>query len=115
MSPSSPSEIIRVVMAAPQPDRVSRSVANLMAAADRPVDVEIVLYGQGIDLLLVPSRSAEAENLRDCGATVLACSNTLRGRGVGPEALPAWAGVVEAAVWHLALRQHQGWSLVPVW
>ncbi|MFF3781159.1 DsrE family protein [Streptomyces sp. NPDC001933] len=113
--PTSRAATVRVVVAAPQPDRVARATTNLLAAADHPLDVEIVLYGAGVDLILDRIPPAEAAALHEAGARVLVCANTLKGRGLTAEVLPPWVGVVDAAVWHLALRQHQGWSLVPVW
>ncbi|MET7378368.1 DsrE family protein [Streptomyces sp. NPDC005526] len=112
--PSSPPPV-RVVVAAPQPDRVVRAVSNLVAAADRPLDVEVVVYGAGLELVLKGVRDEEAGRLRETGARVVACANTLAGRGVTAGALVPGVDVVPAAVWHLAVRQHEGWALVPVW
>ncbi|MFF4864744.1 DsrE family protein [Streptomyces sp. NPDC001231] len=102
---------VRVVVAAPQPDRVVRAVTNLVAA-DRPV--EVVVHGAGLDLVLGEESGEQVTRLLETGARVLACANSLSGRGLTAGSLVAGVGVVPAAVWHLALRQHEGWSLVPL-
>ena len=48
------------------------------------------------------------------GVRFLACANTLDGRGLSAEALLPGVEVVPAAVWHLARRQHEGWSYLPM-
>ncbi|MFD4955578.1 DsrE family protein [Streptomyces sp. NPDC088337] len=105
---------VRAVVAAPEPDRVVRAVQNLVAAADRPVEVEVVAYGAGLDLVLGEESGEQVTRLLETGARVLACANSLSGRGLTADILVAGVGVVPAAVWHLALRQHEGWSLVPL-
>ncbi|MCN9244807.1 DsrE family protein [Streptomyces sp. RY43-2] len=105
---------VRVVVAAPQPDRVVRAVRNLVAAADRPVEVEVVVYGSGLDLVLRGGSDTEITRLLESGARVLACANSLAGRDLTDDALVPGVEVVPAAVWHLTVRQHEGWSLVPV-
>ncbi|MFB7111982.1 DsrE family protein [Streptomyces sp. NPDC056291] len=107
---------VRVVVAAPQPDRVVRAVTNLVAAADRPVEVEVevVVHGAGLDLVLGEEAGEQVTRLLETGARVLACANSLSGRGLTADTLVAGVGVVPAAVWHLALRQHEGWALVPL-
>ncbi|MEU6009608.1 DsrE family protein [Streptomyces sp. NPDC047453] len=105
---------VRVVVAAPQPDRVVRAVTNLVAAADRPVEVEVVVHGAGLDLVLGEEAGEQVPRLLETGARVLACANSLSGRGLTADTLVAGVGVVPAAVWHLALRQHEGWALVPL-
>ncbi|MGW5123044.1 DsrE family protein [Streptomyces sp. NPDC004069] len=105
---------VRVVVSAPRPDRVVRAVGNLVAAADRPVEVEVVVHGAGLDLVLGEESAEHVARLLETGARVLACANSLSGRGLTADTLVSGVGVVPAAVWHLALRQHEGWSLVPL-
>ncbi|MGW4379160.1 DsrE family protein [Kitasatospora sp. NPDC004531] len=87
---------------------------NLVAAADCAVEVEVVAYGGGLDLLLRDDPAEDTARLVEAGARPLACANALAGRGLTADALMPGVRVVPAAAWHLALRQYEGWSLVPV-
>ncbi|MDF6045401.1 hypothetical protein LRD69_25265 [Streptomyces sp. JH14] len=70
--PTIRTDTVRVVCRRPQPDRVARATMNLLAAADRPLDVEVVLYGAGIDLTLDRTSVDKAAALHEAGARVLA-------------------------------------------
>ncbi|MGV9253876.1 DsrE family protein [Streptomyces sp. NPDC003697] len=106
---------VRAVVAAPRPEHVVRAVTNLLTSADRPVEVEVVLYGAGLDLVLGDETAEQMARLRQAGARLFACADSLAGRGLGAGHVLPGVEVVPAAVWHVALRQHEGWSLVPVW
>ena len=106
---------VRVVAGAATADRAVRAVGNLLTASDLPVTVELVCYGPGIDLALAGGAAAErVRQLQERGVTVLACANSLTGRGLTAEALLPGVEIVKAAVWHLVRRQHEGWAYIPV-
>lgn len=115
MDEPSTSDRVRVVVAVPAAERAHRAVRNLTAAADLPVEVEMVCYGAGIDMVLAGHPLAEETRaLQDEGIGLSACANTLRARGLEADALIPGVTVVPAAVWHLARRQHEGWSYLSV-
>ncbi|MER6334021.1 DsrE family protein [Streptomyces sp. NPDC014983] len=108
-------EAVRAVVGVPAVGRAPQALGNLLRAADLPVEVEAVCYSDGIDLLLAGGPHAEATAaLQRDGVRFLACANTLRGRNITPDMLVDGVGVVPAALWHLARRQHEGWSYLPL-
>lgn len=105
---------VRVVVGASVTDRSHQAVHNLLRAADLPVLVEVVCYGDGIDLVLDGPAASATAALQADGVRFLACANTLNGRGLSAAALLHGVGIVPAAVWHLARRQDEGWSYLPM-
>ncbi len=75
------------------------------------VDIEIVVYGPGMDMLTLESTSAAhvADTLAQ-GVQVVACENTMRGRKLTKADLLDHVGVVPAGVGELVRRQEQGYA-----
>jgi len=77
------------------------------------VDVEIVAYGPGINMLkfdsVVASRLAEAEK---SGVAIRACGNTMKGMKLTKDDLHASAKVVPAGVIEIMHKQDAGWTYI---
>ncbi|MES1257956.1 MAG: DsrE family protein [Acidobacteriota bacterium] len=91
-------------------------VMNLRAAfqKDGGVEIEIVFFGPGINMLR-KSNVDFAENLKRLagqGVTLSACQNSMRDRGIGTEDLFPFAGQVDSGVAQLARRQEAGWAYI---
>jgi intracellular sulfur oxidation DsrE/DsrF family protein len=109
-------ESLRVVFAAASTQSTAlRSCLNLLNAAESPALVEVVCFGGGVDFALAGGPSVDAvTELLARGVRVLVCRNSLDGRGLDESALIPEVGIVSAAVLHLAVRQHEGWSYLSV-
>jgi len=77
------------------------------------VDVEIVTYGPGIDMLKLDStvggRVGEATK---AGVKVIACENTMRGQKLTKADMLNGIGYVPAGVVELMSKQQQGWAYI---
>ena len=75
------------------------------------VELEIVAYGPGINMLKVESgvgnRIGEA---MESGVKVLACQNTMRNQKLVKEDMLSNIAYVPAGVIEIMQRQHQGWA-----
>ncbi len=77
------------------------------------VDIEIVAYGPGINMLkadsVVGNRVDEAIG---AGVKVVACENTMRNQKLGKEDMLPKVGYVSAGVVELMQKQQQGWAYI---
>ena len=77
------------------------------------VDIEIVTYGPGIDMLKLDSpvggRIGEATT---AGVKVVACENTMRGQKLTRADMLNGISYVPAGVVELMSRQQQGWAYI---
>ena len=77
------------------------------------VDVEIVAYGPGINMLkadsAVGNRVGEALG---AGVAIVACENTMRGQKLAKEDMLPKVGYVSAGVVELMQKQQQGWAYI---
>lgn len=77
------------------------------------VDVEVVVFGNGIGLLKDDSSLAgRIDDTLASGAQVLACENTMRGRKMSKGEMHARIGYVPAGVIEIIEKQKAGWSVV---
>jgi intracellular sulfur oxidation DsrE/DsrF family protein len=75
------------------------------------VDLEIVAYGPGINMLKVESEVANRINEAvDSGVQVMACQNTMRNMKLNNEDLNAKVGYVPSGVVEIMKRQQQGYT-----
>lgn len=95
---------LRVVLHAPTADAFTRALSNAanLAKARPDAQVELVVNAQGARAAVEVADNASASILRYC-------ANSLAKQGLQA---PAGAVVVEAAVLHLAQRQHEGWAYI---
>lgn len=77
------------------------------------VDIELVVYGPGIDMLKFDSEAAnEVIDAIDAGVKVVACGNTMKGMGLSSDDLVAKVRYVKAGVVEIIERQAQGYQYV---
>lgn len=77
------------------------------------VDVELVVFGNGVGLLKFDSPLANRiDETLDSGAKVLMCENTMRGRKLTAADMHGRIGYVKAGVIEIIERQRQGWAVV---
>ena len=90
---------------------VLRNVSNLIVALEPGTQIELVVHGPAIGLLLPGSPHSETVRvLQNRGLVVDACQNTLRSEHISPEQLIPDAAIVPSGVAHLVLRQREGWA-----
>jgi intracellular sulfur oxidation DsrE/DsrF family protein len=77
------------------------------------VDIEIVAYGPGINMLkadsAVGNRVGEALG---AGVAIVACENTMRGQKLAKDDMLPKVGYVNAGVVELMQKQQQGWAYI---
>jgi intracellular sulfur oxidation DsrE/DsrF family protein len=89
----------------------AKNIQTDLGAAN--VDVEIVTYGPGIDMLKLDSavggRVGEATK---AGVKVIACENTMRGQKLTKADMLNGIAYVPAGVVELMSKQQQGWAYI---
>ncbi len=89
----------------------AKNIQTDLGAAN--VDIEIVTYGPGIDMLKLDSpvggRIGEAST---AGVKVIACENTMRGQKLTRADMLNGISYVPAGVVELMSRQQQGWAYI---
>lgn len=77
------------------------------------VDVEIVTYGPGVDMLkfdsIVGNRVNEAEN---AGVRIVACQNTMKSMHLTRNDMLSSIGYVPGGVVELIKKQREGWAYI---
>jgi len=85
---------------------------NLQAAYGKDkVDIEIVVFGPGINML--KAESTVGNRVADAGAggvKVTACENTMKAQKLAKDDMLAGIGYVPAGVFEIVERQKQGWA-----
>lgn len=77
------------------------------------VNIEIVAYGPGLDMLKFDSEVANRlTDARKSGVTLAACGNTMKARKVAKDDLHADVTVVPAGVVEIMGRQRAGWTYI---
>jgi intracellular sulfur oxidation DsrE/DsrF family protein len=77
------------------------------------VDVEIVAYGPGINMLKADSAVAgRVGEALGAGVAIVACENTMRGQKLAKEDMLPKVGYVNAGVVELMQKQQQGWAYI---
>lgn len=75
------------------------------------VELEIVAYGPGINMLKAESEVSNRVNEAiDSGVQVMACENTMRNLKLGKEDMNAKVGYVPSGVVEIMRRQQQGYT-----
>jgi intracellular sulfur oxidation DsrE/DsrF family protein len=115
---STPKNRHRVVfeMNSPGPAAWEQALGNIenmqKAFAPEPVQIEVVCFGKGLDLLLKTDTAYEEQlkNLVVGGVSVVACRNSMRHRHVTSNDLLPFAGQVDSGVAEVVRKQESGWS-----
>jgi uncharacterized protein len=77
------------------------------------VDVEIVAYGPGLNMLKADSKvAARLAEALDNNIGLMACENTMRNTKVTKADMYGGVRYVDAGVVHIMKRQREGWSYV---
>jgi len=77
------------------------------------VDIEIVAYGPGINMLKADSVVGNRVNeAMGAGVKVVACENTMRNNKLAKDDMLPKVGYVEAGVVELMQKQQQGWAYI---
>lgn len=89
-------------------------VRNVQAAYGKgKVEVEVVVFGNGIGLLKADSTLANRiDDTLASGAHVYACQNTMRGRKLAKDDMHAKIGYVPAGVIEIIEKQKAGWTVI---
>lgn len=89
-------------------------VRNIQAERGKDnVRIEVVVFGNGIDMLKFDSPIAgRIDETLAGGANVLMCQNTMRARKVTEQDMHGKIGYVKAGVIEILDRQKQGWLLI---
>jgi len=89
----------------------AKNIQTDLGAAN--VDIEIVTYGPGIDMLKLDSPvSGRIGEAATAGVKVIACENTMRGQKLTRADMLNGIGYVPAGVVELMSRQQQGWAYI---
>jgi intracellular sulfur oxidation DsrE/DsrF family protein len=89
----------------------ARNIQADLGAAN--VDVEVVAYGPGIDMLKLDSpAAARIDEATKAGVKVIACENTMRGQKLTRADMLNGIGYVPAGVVEIMSRQQQGWAYI---
>lgn len=94
-------------------EQALNNIENMRKAfAPEPVQIEVVCFGKGLDLLLKTDTAYEEhlKNLVANGVAVVACQNSMRRRNVTAGDLLPFAGQVDSGVAEVVRRQESGWS-----
>jgi intracellular sulfur oxidation DsrE/DsrF family protein len=77
------------------------------------VEIEIVAYGPGLNMLKAESAVAGRVNAAlDDGVAVVACDNTMRNMKLNNADLIGGIGHVDAGVVELMMKQREGWAYI---
>jgi len=77
------------------------------------VDVEIVAYGPGLNMLKAESKVAgRLAQALDNNVGLMACENTMRNTKVKRDDMYGGVSYVDAGVVHIMKRQREGWAYV---
>jgi intracellular sulfur oxidation DsrE/DsrF family protein len=89
-------------------------VRNIQAEYGKDkVDVELVVFGNGIGLLQFDSQLANrVSETMTGGAKVLMCQNTMKARKLTEADMQAGIGYVKAGVIEIIDKQKQGWAVL---
>src|SRR6185295_18209789 len=77
------------------------------------VQIEIVAYGPGLDML--KSESPVADSLAgalDASVRLIACQNTMQNNKLTREEMYSGIAYVQAGVTHIMKRQREGWAYI---
>lgn len=77
------------------------------------VQIEIVVYGPGLDMVLLETEMAgKIDEAVSRGVKIVACENTMIGRKLTRADMYPSVGYVKAGVVELMKRQRQGWAYI---
>lgn len=92
------------------------NIKNLKAGWGDSVNIEVVIYGPGIEMLIMAKTTQQKmiTRYKEMGIVFLGCENTMRERKIPRESLIAEAGTVPMGIGEIIVKQEQGWSYLKV-
>ncbi|WP_291097383.1 MULTISPECIES: DsrE family protein [unclassified Flavobacterium] len=90
------------------------NLQNLKKAWGANVEIEVVTFGPGIELVMT-EKSAAAEGIAEMiknGVIFVACENTMAKKNITKEELIENVGTVPSGVAEVIIKQEQGWSYI---
>jgi intracellular sulfur oxidation DsrE/DsrF family protein len=99
-------------------DSLVKHVNNTRAALSKdggsPVEVEVVFWGPGLNMLRKTNTAYEArlKQLSDDGVTLSACRNAMRVLNVKSEDLLPFASEVDSGIAEVVRKQESGWAYI---
>jgi intracellular sulfur oxidation DsrE/DsrF family protein len=90
------------------------NAANVQADLGKDnVQIEIVAYGPGLDMLKAESKVADRlAGALDANVELIACENTMTNTKVTKDEMYSGIAYVKAGVTHLMKRQREGWAYI---
>lgn len=89
----------------------ARNVQQSLGA--KQVDIEIVAYGPGINMLKLDSQAAtRVDEAEQAGIRIVACQNTMKAQKLTKEDMLASIGYVPAGVVELMKKEHEGYAYI---
>jgi intracellular sulfur oxidation DsrE/DsrF family protein len=89
-----------------------KNISNLQSALGANTQVEVVVHGSGIGLLLdgKTTQKPKIAELAATGVMFKACENTIRERKIDRNTLLQQSGTVPSGVAEIVLKQEAGWA-----
>lgn len=90
-----------------------RHIYNLEKYFKEQLEIEVMAYGKGLDLLLKANNELmHTAQQYAKPVKLLACHNSMLARQIGEEALVKTAMVVASGLGHIVDRQLEGWAYI---
>jgi intracellular sulfur oxidation DsrE/DsrF family protein len=97
----------------PQKWNLAINNANNVLKAAPGSEIEIVVYGPGIGMLMKDSKvNARVSKAVNDGVKVVACQNTMKAKKLSKDQMNMSIGYVPAGVIEIMAKQGQGWAYV---
>jgi intracellular sulfur oxidation DsrE/DsrF family protein len=97
----------------PQKWNLAINNANNVLKAAPGSEIEIVVYGPGIGMLMKDSKvNARVSKAVNDGVKVVACENTMKAKKLSKDQMNMSIGYVPAGVLEIMAKQGQGWAYV---
>lgn len=92
------------------------NVGNVRKELGPKTEVEVVIHGNGLGLLLKKSNYQQAKMAKQSseGVKFLACENTMKRKKVNKSDLYEFVGTVPAGLAEIIRKQQEGWSYVKI-
>jgi uncharacterized protein len=90
---------------------------GLIAGASPDARLEVVIYGQGLDLVVkdrTPQQAAVQKLIADKKASFKVCAMTLKRNNIDKSQLIPGVEIVPDGIYEIISRQHEGWGYIKV-
>jgi|SRR5579872_1387909 len=118
-TPAQPKHRAVMQMSEPQSDEWNYVLAHIQNmriafANDGGVEIEVVFFGPGINMLRKTNTNHEdaLKRFAEQGVKLVACRNSMRDRNITTEDLFPFASTVDSGVAELVRKQEAGWAYI---